>query len=857
MAGRQPSGPSRRSSGRGAGGGGPSSKGRGGKAPVRRRSSGGGGKKGGAVTTWLRTAGILLKQGARWLAIRLLALSVGVALGVAAVGGILYRQALSDVDGLLEQPVWTQSGRVLSAPMEIWPGLTLDAESLAGDLSRAGYARVATVDKPGDFSVHDGQVIVDVPAAAGPGWKVDAARVTVTFRDGRVALAGGKQRARFAPVELAGVRGPDNEARRPVGLDEIPDHVEDAVLAMEDARFREHEGLDPLGIVRALLVNAVAGRTVQGGSTLTQQTVKNLFLSSERSYERKAREAVLALALEQRRSKDQILELYLNEIYLGQAGSAGICGVDQAARAFFGKPASRLDLGEAATIAGVISAPNRYSPLRHPEAALERRDIALQRMAEVGFVTQAEADAAIAIPLQVHGTVGSRQAPWVVDAVVDEVEDAVGQGAIAGQGLEVVTTIQPALQRLAEQAVADAAAELDADHPDVAGAEIALVAVRVSDGAIVALVGGRDYGRSQFDRARAGRRQVGSTVKPLTWLFAFDTDDGIGPATVVQDEPLERVVDGKAWTPKNYDGQYKGPLSMRQALVESRNVPAVLVAERVGMGALAVHWRDAGLSTATDWPSAALGSFGATPVELASAYTAFPSGGVVAAPHLLLSAADPQGNAVVPPGKPMRRRVADEQAAFLAADVLRDVVARGTGKGAARYGVRGPVGGKTGTTDDGNDAWFAGFTDELAVAVWVGFDKGRALGLTGGRAALPAWARFVAASGTMDGTVTVPAGLERVEVCVETGAPPCGGPLDAPCQEVTEDWFREGRAPACGAEVGGGRLGLIERLRRKLGDGGGEAVPDQEAARGDAPEDDSQGDGGTEKRKGLFRRRDR
>lgn len=835
--------PRKASASKASAGKGAASKGAASKAGAGKGGSRKGGSRGGS------RGGALLRRAGRWLLLRLGALGLGACLGLAAVVGILYRQALADVDGLLDQPLWTTAGRVLSGPMEIWPGMVLDAEDLANDLQRAGYARVTRVRQPGDFQLSASGIDIMVPAASGPGWKVDKGEVLISFADGRVALAGGRRRVRLAPTELATIRGADNEERRPVPLARIPSPLVEAVLAMEDARFREHEGLDPLGIARALLVNAWAGGTVQGGSTLTQQLVKNLFLSQERTYERKAREALLAVAMEQRRSKDQILELYLNDIYLGQAGGAAICGVDQAARAYFGKPAERLDLGESATLAGMISAPNRYSPLKHPEAALERRDLALHRMVETGALSAEQAEAELARPLQVHALSGGRRAPWAVDASIDQVEATLGEGTVAAQGLTVHTTINPALQRLAEQAVAAGAAQLDQDHPGSAGAEIALIAVRVKDGAIVALVGGRDYGESQYDRALSARRQIGSTVKPLTWLFAFDADPELSPASVVDDAPIERTVDGKRWAPTNYDHAFLGPVSLREALVDSRNVPAVLVSEKVGLPRLQQQWQAAGLSTATDWPSAALGAFGATPEELAGAYTVFPRGGSVVTPFLVRGATGPAGASLVPAPKTGAKTLTNAASAFLAADILRQVITRGTGRGAARYGVSGPVGGKTGTTDDGRDAWFVGTTDELAVAVWVGFDRDRALGLTGAQAALPTWARFVAGSGTMDGRVAVPEGLVQVEVCAETGAPPC---LLQRCDEKVSDWFRDGHEPRCGQpEVQGERPGLFERLRLQLR--GEDAAPPAEPDPSEEGEGTEDGAGG--RRRGPWRRK--
>lgn len=816
---RKPSSPARPAAPPSAAGAPPKRKPAGPKRPSRK-----GGSKG-----WRRLA----KDVAIWLAWRAGALGLGVLAAVALIVGVLYRQALLDVDGLLQAPLVTNSGRVLSGPVEYWPGLVATVDEVAEDLQRAGYARVSAIDGPGDFTVSESGIRLRLPAAEGPGWRTKAEEVELTFADGRIALAGGRTRLRLAPAELAGVRGPENEARRTVPLDAIPTHLVEAVLAMEDSRFRDHEGLDPLGIARALLINAWAGSTRQGGSTLTQQLVKNLFLSRERTYERKAREALLAVAVEQRLSKDSILELYLNEIYLGQASGASICGVDQAARAFFGKPVQRLDLAESATIAGIISAPNRWSPLRYPEEALQRRDIALARMAEVGAVSEAEAAAASALPLQVHALSTGRLAPWAVDAALMKAEEQLEAGAVAAQGLTVHTSIQPALQRIAERAVADSIVELERDHPSAKGVEMSLVAVRVSDGAIVAMVGGRDYAESQFDRVFANRRQVGSTVKPLTWLYAFDADASLSPATIIQDVPIERTIDGKVWTPRNYDGAFVETISLRDALVASRNIPAILLAERVGMRTLAARWKGAGLTEATDWPSAALGSFEASSIELAQAYSAFPRGGTTIAPELLRAIAGPDGELLFEAEEAAVRRVADAPSAFFVTDTLREVLIRGTGRKASSYGVTGAVGAKTGTTDDGRDAWMAGFTPDLVVIVWVGFDRGRSHGLSGGQAALPAWSRFVVGSGTMGGRIAAPKEIQQVTVCRSTGRPPCED-----CEASVEDWFRHNQAPA--ADCAPARGNLVQQLRETLGG------KDKPAA---------EGEGEAEGGRGWFRRR--
>lgn len=727
------------------------------------------------------------------------ALFVGGGAGIALSSWALYEQAKVDVESLLSQEVWAASGEVLSAPIEVWPGLALTPAELGEDLVAAGYAKVDRAESPGDVQVAAQDVFVKVREASGPGWELSASDVHVSFSAGRVAAISPRRRATFAPALLSEVRGSDNESRRPVSLSQVPDHLVQAILAMEDARFYEHEGLDPIGILRAVVVNTLRDRPMQGGSTLTQQLVKNLFLTQERTLERKGKEALLSIALENTRSKDEILELYLNEIYLGQAGGASVCGVEQAARLYFGKTAARLTLSESATLAGIVSAPNRYSPLRHADAAAVRRDLVLDRMVRVGFVEPGEAEAVKATPLVTNSAAAGRRAPWAVDAALETIESALGDSG-AALGVAVHTTLQPALQRLAERAVQQGAAELDTSHPEARGAQFALAAVRVRDGAIVALVGGRNYASSQFNRAVYAHRQVGSTVKPLTALAAFDADPNLSGATLLEDKPIVRTSDGKRWEPRNYDGRFLGEVSLRSTVATSRNIPSVLLAEEVGMRRLRQSWKDLGLSRATANPAASLGSFEATPVEVAGAYTVFPGGGRWARPSLVRAAVRPDGSHLWHE-EPVVVRRAGAESAFLATELLQAVVDEGTGRKATRWGASGAVGGKTGTTDRERDAWFVGVTPELAVAVWVGFDKGRALGLTGSEAALPTWSRFVAASGTTGGSFPQPSTLVTHTLCTQSHAP-----ASADCPETREEWFRPGSVPRGGCPVHGGLL---------------------------------------------------
>ncbi len=771
--------------------------------PAKGPSKAGGAKKGAkAPSNWMK-------------AVRR-SLVIGTLLGSVVIGGVLWNWALGVVDDGLERPTWSVPGKVQSAPLVVWEGETLSPEVLAVDLAAAGYARVPHAVQPGDFQVTDDAVHVVLAPATGPGWAVKAGESLVTFAGGRVTSITPSSQLQLPPATLAVVRGADNESRSPVPLDRIPKHMIQAVLAIEDTRFYEHMGIDPIGIGRAMAHNAANGAWVQGGSTLTQQLVKNLFLTHERTADRKVREALLSLAIEKRKSKDEILALYLNEIYLGQAGGSSLCGIDAAAQAFFAKPIDRVSLAEAATIAGIIQSPNPYNPVRHPDDALARRNVVLARMAVVGFIDAATAESARQAPLGAHASARGRVSPWAVDLVVETVE-AKDEGRVSREALVLETTIQPQVQRLAEAALTAGLAEVIAAHPKLSGVQGAVIAVRARDGAVVAMVGGRDYADSAFNRVVNSPRQVGSTVKPLTMLAAFEAEPALSPATVFTDAAIERMVDGKVWTPTNYDQAWSGEVSLRSAMAKSRNIPAVLLAERVGLPALQGHLAKLGLSRATAFPSAALGGFSATPRELAGAYTVFAADGAYHEPYLLRSVRS--DDRVVEDHAPAKASVRySERATFLAYDVLRSVMTDGTGAGAANYGVGPGAAGKTGTTDDYSDAWFAGVSGPYAVVVWVGYDHPKSLGLTGGAVALPIWARFVDAVGFDGKERKAPAGLVSAEVCVATGAPPCPA-----CSETGTDWFTEGTVPvaACGvvpdpveeAKGGWGRIGELFGLR--------------------------------------------
>jgi len=731
-----------------------------------------------------------------WLFWEAATLCVGAGIGLGVTTWVLWERANRDVAAWLAAPPPTRPSVIWSAPITVGVGQRASLAGLAGDLLAAGYDRVEHLPDPptsariGAFSVQGDRIEVWTQAWDGPGdLSVPAGRSTVRLDQGWVVETVPRGPVRLRPTALATIG--DAEARRtPVRLRDLSPWVEPALLAMEDARFRQHHGVDPVGLGRALIHNLLTDGGAQGGSTLTQQLAKNVFLTRERRVQRKVREVFFAAALEHQLSKDELLECYLSEVYLGQFGGLPLHGVEQAARAWFGVGADRLTLDQAATLAGVISAPSVYSPVRDPEAARTRRDLVLRRMVQVGAISSAEAEAASAAPVVLSGTLPGavRRAPYAVDATVAAAEVALGDGALARDGWQVHTYLQPLLQRAAEEAVAAGAAELDAEHPEAAGAQVALVALDPRTGGVVAMVGGRDYASSMYNRAVAAHRQAGSTVKPLTLLAAIQAGQAT-PSTLLDDSPITRRVQGTTWTPRNYDGVFLGQVTARQAIEGSRNIPAIHLAERVGYAELERYFERAGLDDATSWPSMALGSFDVTPMALAGAYTAFPTGGVARAPQLVDRLASADGTTTRAIDAPSER-LSDARAAATAVHVLEGVLTSGTGARAGTYGVRGAAGGKSGTTDNYRDAWFVGFTPTLVVAVWVGRDEG-ALGLSGSKAALPTWARFVAASGTLNGRFRRPDGVDEIPVCAASGQTP-----RSDCPEVIDEWFVTGSAPA-------------------------------------------------------------
>ncbi len=537
------------------------------------------------------------------------------------------------------------------------------------------------------------------------------------------------------------------EKRTPVPIDQIPEYLKSALIATEDRQFYTHSGIDVKGIFRAVVKDIMAGQFVEGASTITQQLAKTLFLSREKTLIRKIKEAILAIQLERRYTKNELLALYLNQIYLG----SGAYGVESAARRFFGKPASQMNLSQCALIAGLPKAPSRYSPLVNPELAEKRRNLVLKIMHNQGLITETQHRLATAEPvLEALRTKSTGSAPYFIQHIKPVLEAAIGPSLLYKGGLTIHTTLSHRLQQAAEQAVEMGLSRLQQRRPSPkeqgASPQGALVAIDIRTGGILAMVGGRDFSQSAFNRATDARRQPGSAFKPVVYALAISR--GFTQASLVLDAPVvfKGGGDNKDWQPQNFSKRYQGEITLRQALTHSKNIPAVRLVERLGPSAVVQFAHKLGIdSPISPNLSIALGATNTTLLELTGAFAVFPNGGNHIPPFGVTEILDRDNSVLRRAGSAIRLVMTETHAAIMV-DMLRGVVEEGTGKAARRLHL--PVAGKTGTTDDFKDALFLGFSPTVATGVWVGMDNFTPLGNleTGARAALPIWIDFMAAT---------------------------------------------------------------------------------------------------------------
>jgi penicillin-binding protein 1B len=733
---------------------------------------------------------------------------------------------------MVEQRLTGEKGRlpsrVYARPLVLRPGLVLGPGELVKVLNDLRYTeREAAVAEAGQLSVSAGGVaFFPRPVDAGASEPLLVTFATDRQKVTRVKdIRGQSSKKRYPeqvlePQLITYLYDEDREKRRRVRLEELPDHLVKAVLAIEDKRFFSHPGLDPLALAARVLRNIRSDSAIPyGGSTITQQLCKNFFLTqvdergyktAERSYRRKVQEALLAFVLERRATKQAILELYLNGIYLGQSGSFGINGVGEAARAYFRKDVANLTLPESALLAGMIQSPNHYNPFRHEKRATERRNEVIQLMQDAGFIDRPTMEEALKAPLLVERpSVDTADAPYFVDLVRQQLGQRYDTKDLTTQNLSIYTTLDLHLQGLAQRALErglDRVQELVRKRT-TAPVEGCLIAIEPASGKAVALVGGRSYGRSQYNRVMQARRQPGSTFKPFVYLTAFEAtfDDPslppITPATVVEDAPSVFFFEDKEYIPTNYEDEYHGMVTLRRALAMSMNVATVKVAEMVGYDKVADLWsKKLGIGAPIQpYPAVALGSFEATPFEMATAYNVLANGGLKVEPVTILQVADETRRVLEQHRASVPERVLHEESTFLVDDMLRSVLDEGTAVSARGLGFTAEAAGKTGTTNDYRDAWFAGFTPDLLCVVWVGFDDNTPVGLSGTRAALPIWVDFMnMALGGHKPTPfpPPPEGIVFVDIDKETGL------LARPaCPKVRTEAFIAGTEPRepCGA----------------------------------------------------------
>jgi len=709
--------------------------------------------------------------------------------------------------------------RVFSAPFVLSDRVAVVREDLFERLARLGYRKIdGHPSMPGEYSVRFRALEIFLNAFNYPTGRVEAMPVRVKIGFGRIGrienLSSGEdlERALIEPEPLGTLSGSVREERLAVSIDDLPKHLLDAVVAVEDRRFYRHSGIDPRALARALFANVKSGEVVQGGSTITQQLAKNLYPSGERTLTRKLWETLAALSLEALHSKSEILERYLNQIYMAQRGPTSIIGVGAASGHYFGKDARYLDLPEAALVAGLIQSPGRYHPYRHPREALERRNLVLRLMRDEGFITEPQYDEAREAPLSLRAepAADARQAPYFIDFVAQQLQDQGLRDPASRLGIRVFTTLDPLLQARADKAVDASLKQYERAYTQLRplpGGEIqgAFVALNPSDGSILAMVGGRNYGRSQFNRITQAHRQPGSAFKPFVYLAGFQkAQDERTPlftaATVLDDSPLEMEVSGHPWAPQNFDQEYRGPVSARQALALSLNVPTIRAAETIGLRDIVRMARRCGIeSPLQPVPSIALGTFEVVPLEMVSAFTTIATLGTRAWPRAIIAVVDDSGKVMEVPTHPPQE-AATPQASYLTLDLMRDVVRYGTGAAIWSYGVEGEFAGKTGTTDEGRDAWFVGFTPDFLGLAWVGFDNNRPLRLGGSALALPIWAQVARGAGIDRGRRwEMPSGIVEEEVDSTTGLR-----ATARCPDSTPEIFIEGtEPPECDQHQGG------------------------------------------------------
>jgi penicillin-binding protein 1B len=700
-------------------------------------------------------------------------LAIFLALALLVIGGFSYFYVKYDrvIAKRFSNPIFSNSAHIYAIPKTVRPGQTLQAKAIAADLRHAGYSENTDTSPMGSYHLlKDGIEITPGPESY---HSPDPARITV--QNGKVdsITSRGSELSAYElePQLVTALFDAEQRSKRQlVKYDEIPKVMVDAVLAIEDRRFFQHGGVNFLRLAEAFWIDVTRQRHEQGGSTITMQLSRAFFLTPEKTVKRKLSEIMIALELEQKFSKQQIFEFYANRVDLGQRGSFTISGFAEASKSYFNKDLKDITLPEAALLAGLIQAPSYLSPYRHPERALDRRNIVLDAMADTHAITRAEADKAKATPLKLAPpNVEASDAPYYIDLVRDTLVNKFNEREVNDQSYRIYTTLDPDLQRAAAQSVEMGIKLVDDQVTKmrtrkvkigkgkyethvVPGpqAQVALVALDPRSGAVLALVGGRNYGFSQLNHAVA-KRPTGSIFKPFVYAAAMNTAlDGatsvLTPASMVDDTATTFAYGDQIYEPRNYKEEYHGPVTLRYALAMSLNNATVKLAEEVGYDKVADLAKNAGIASVKATPAMALGAYDATPLEMAAAYTAFANEGTRISPIFVNSVRNAKGD-VLQDFTPDKRQIMDPRIAFVMTDMMQGVVNFGLGYSAVRgRGFQAPAAGKTGSSHDG---WCAGYTSNLLCIVWVGYDDYSDLHLSGAQTAAPIWTEFMKRAATL------------------------------------------------------------------------------------------------------------
>ncbi|SNC76888.1 penicillin-binding protein 1B [Marinobacter sp. es.048] len=641
--------------------------------------------------------------------------------------------------------------RVYARPLELFDGASVSASALERELGLSGF-RKGDGRKSGSYQRTGNRFVISTRGFSFPDGDEPRRRISLAISGDRVqgfsVIEGDNAPiVRLEPAQIGGIYPAHKEDRVLVQLDEVPALLPTTLMAVEDRNFYDHFGIAPLSIGRAMLANIQAGRIVQGGSTLTQQLVKNFFLTREQTLVRKANEALMSVLLELHYEKDDILETYLNEVYLGQAGTRSIHGFGLASQFYFGESLKDLDVHQIALLVGMVKGPSYYNPRRHPERATERRNLVISEMEQAGLIEPGRASRARGLPLGVseRPSYSENRYPAYIDLVRRHLARDYKEEDLRSEGLRIFTTLNPAIQYAAEYAVTDTLPGLGGGQ-NAEALEATLVVTAKDSGEVLALVGGRDPQFAGFNRALDANRPIGSLIKPFIYLSALQEPERYTLTTPVLDKSFTlEFDDGKRWQPKNYDGEERGEVPLHKALSRSYNLPAVRVGLDIGVDRVRETLTAFGVDTPISrYPSMLLGSVSMTPVTVAQIYQGLATSGFNTPLRTIREVTDAGGEALSRYSLEVEQ-VADPTAVHLVQYAMQETMQEGTGR-SAYYTLPQELtlAGKTGTTDDGRDSWFAGFSGDLLAVAWVGRDDNGPTSLTGASGALPVWSKFMA-----------------------------------------------------------------------------------------------------------------